>query len=183
MSIANVASLYKKGDTQNIANYRPISLLNGTYKIYASIIQKRIANKIDQHLHQTQFGFRSKKSTSQALYLARRIQDIAEQSGESIVLVMLDWEKAFDKIDQTKLIEALDRLNLPAKMRNIVVSLYEEPLFRVVTNEDTSEYHAQRSGIRQGCPLSPFLFILVMHVMFTDIHTTLNPKLFRKNSE
>ena len=85
MAEANVASLFKKGDTQNLANYRPISLLNYTYKIYASIIQKRLAEEIDRHVHPTQYGFRAKRSTAQALYIARWIQDIAEQSGDNTV--------------------------------------------------------------------------------------------------
>ena len=98
MTEANVASLFKKGDTQNLANYRPIALLNYTYRILASIIQQRLAEKLDQHIHPTQYGFRAKRSTSQASFLARRIQDISEQSGDKLLLVLLDWEKAFDKI-------------------------------------------------------------------------------------
>ena len=50
---ANVASIYKKGDTQNLANYRPISLLNGAYNILAAIIQKRISSNIDQVIQKT----------------------------------------------------------------------------------------------------------------------------------
>ena len=94
---ATIASLFKKGDTENLANYRPIALLNTVYKIYVAIIHKRISETIDAHITKTQYGFRKSRSTSHALYLARRIQDLAEQSGENIVLVLLDWEKAFDK--------------------------------------------------------------------------------------
>ena len=57
---ANVASIYKKGDHDNPENYRPISLLNTTYKIYCIILHHRISNKIDTHLGETQFGFRRK---------------------------------------------------------------------------------------------------------------------------
>ena len=178
MTEANVASLFKKGDTQNLANYRPISLLNCTYKLYASIIQKRLADKTDKHIHPTQYGFRAKRSTAQALYLARRIQDIAEQSGEQILLVLLDWEKAFDKIDQTRMIEALERLNIPAKMIENIKAIYDNPQFRVVGKENTSEYRQQKTGIRQGCPLSPYLFILVMTVMFADIKNRTRHRLF-----
>ena len=181
MTEANVASLYKKGDTQNLANYRPIALLNCMYKIYAGIIQKRISEKIDPYIQSTQFGFRQKRSTAQALYIARRVQDIAEQSGDQVVLTMLDWEKAFDKINQERLLEALTRLNIPDKVVANIGALYEKPQFRVVTKESKSEYKHQSSGIRQGCPLSPFLFILVMSVMFEDIHVRVNPKLYKIN--
>ena len=115
MTEANVASLFKKGDTQNLAYYRPIPLLNYTYKIYASVIQQRLVARIDKYIHPTQYGFRAKRSTSQALYIARIIQDIAEQSRDQILLVLLDWEKAIDKIDQDRLIEALTSLKHPSK--------------------------------------------------------------------
>ena len=90
---ANVASIYKQGDTQNLANYRPISLLNGAYNILAAITPKRISSKIDQVIQKTQFGFRANISTSQALYIARRLQDLAEQSGQGMVMCFLDREK------------------------------------------------------------------------------------------
>ena len=54
---------------------------------------------------QTQYGFRKGKSTSQAVFVARRLQDMAEKSTCSGTLILLDWEKAFDKIFQHKLIE------------------------------------------------------------------------------
>ncbi len=79
------------------------------------MIQKRIAKVTDKHIQKTQFGSRANKSTSQALFIARRIQDLAEESGQNIILTFLDWEKAFDKVDQKRLIEALSRLNFPEK--------------------------------------------------------------------
>merc|ERR1712107_353341 len=104
---AKVVSIFKKGETQNIANYRPISLLNSLYKIYASLLKNRLASEMENHLHKTQYGFRPKRSTVQALYIARRLQEIADHGGNSLAMVFLDWEEAFDKISQDKLMEAL----------------------------------------------------------------------------
>ena len=165
-----MASIFNKGDTQNLANYMPISLLNTLYKIYVSVIHDRISTKIDVYITKTQYGFRKSRSTSHALYIARRIQDIAEHSGDNIVLVLLDWEKAFDKIDQTRMFEALKRMNIPRKVVANIEAVYENPRFKVKDNEGESEYKRQDVGIRQGCPLSPYLFLLVMTVMFADIY-------------
>ena len=60
---AHIASLYKKGDHENPENYRPISLLNVSYKIYAYILKSRLAMALEEHLSPTQFGFRSSRST------------------------------------------------------------------------------------------------------------------------
>ena len=121
---ANVASIFKKGDTKNLANYRPSSLLNTLYNIYASTIHNRIASKIDDHINNTQYGFRKKRSTAHAFDLARRIQDLAEQSGENIVMVLLDWGKAFDKSDQGRMFEALRRFNIPSQNRANIEAIY-----------------------------------------------------------
>ena len=94
---AQVVSIFKKGDTQNIANYRPISLLNAIYKIYAAIIRKRLADIIDPYISKTQFGFRRHRSATHALFVARRIQDIGEQTGDNLIITLLDWEKLLTK--------------------------------------------------------------------------------------
>ena len=167
---AQVVTIFKKGDTQKISNYRPISLLNIAYKLYASIIQKRLATYMDPMISRTQFGFRQSRSTTHALYVARRLQDISEQSGDTVILTLLDWEKAFDRMAHSRMIEALERMNIPVKLRNVIAGFYSDPKFYVTHDQTVSTSKTQAAGIRQGCPLSPYLFVLVMTVMFEDIH-------------
>ena len=102
---------------------------------------------------------KKKRSTAHAFYFARRIQDLVEQSGEHVVLVLLDWKKAFDKIDQSRMMEALRRLNIPRKSIANIEAIYEKPKCKVKGSESESEFKLQSSGIRQGCPLSPYLFL------------------------
>ena len=136
----------------------------------AFIIKQRLSSKIDKDLQKVQYAFRSKRSTAHALFVARRLQDLAEESQQNMVFVFLDWEKAFDKVDQHRLLECLRRLNIPEPMIKNIAALYENPKFKVVFPGEESEEFKQESGIRQGCPLSPFLFILLMTVLFHDIH-------------
>ena len=133
---AQVVTIFKKGDTQKISNYRPISLLNIAYKLYASIIQKRLANHIDPMISRTQFGFRQNRCTTHALYVARRLQDISEQSGDTVIMTLLDWEKAFDRVAHPRLMEALERMNIPAKLRNVIAGLYSDPKFYVIHGQN-----------------------------------------------
>ena len=90
--------IYKKGNTSDLSNYRPISLLNTMYKLFASIVQNRLANGIDQHMHGTQYGFRKARSTQQAIHIIRRVMEGGESTTNKLLLVLLDWEKAFDKL-------------------------------------------------------------------------------------
>ena len=74
--------------------------------------------KIEDKLWSTQYGFRQKRSTNCALHITRRLQDFAEASGDSLILLFLDWEKAFDKISQPELIKAIGRLHFKFAAQN-----------------------------------------------------------------
>ena len=177
---AHIASIYKKGSHDNPENYRPTSLLNTTYKIYAYMLKTRIADAVDSQIWSAQFGFRKGKSTAEALFCVRRLTDVVEQGHEKLFLIFLDWEKAFDKIDHEKMFQSLMRLSIPDEILDAIKSLYRLPLFQVTHKTQQSDWHAQRTGIRQGCPLSPYLFILTMHVMFSDVKDKFNDPRHRK---
>ena len=171
---ARVVHLYKKGNTSDLANYRPISLLNTMYKLFAAITQTRLANGIDRCIHKTQYGFRKARSTQQAIHLIRRLLEVGEsttsaQSTNKLILVLLDWEKAFDKLTLEGLFTALERANIPAKIIAIIKAIYANPEFQVEIEGVASSWHKQETGIRQGCPLSPYLFIIFMTIMFDDV--------------
>ena len=99
----------------------------------------------------------------------RRLQDIAERSDEPLTMIFLDWEKAFDKVYQDELINAVRRMNIPEKMKRVLESVNRNPRFRSKDRDGKSEWRKQRTGIRQGCPLSPYLFVTVMASLFADV--------------
>ena len=156
-------------DTQDLGNYRPISLLNSLYKIFASIIQNRIASVLDFSLTTTQFGFRKSRGTSDAMHLIRRVIDRGAATNKKTLLLLLDWEKAFDRITHSSMFTALKRAGLPDKYINIIAALYRNPKFYIEADGFVSDFFRQNTGIRQGCPLSPYLFIVVMSVLMQDV--------------
>ena len=91
-----------------------------------------------------------------------------------MLMVLFDWEKAFDKIDRGSIFESMERLNIDPKIINIVKMLYQKTEFMVEMDGYQSEWKTQETGIRQGCPLSPYLFLVVMTVMSHDIHQELD---------
>ena len=170
-STALVVTIFKKGNTQDNANYRPISLLNTILKIYCAMIKIRIEKQIDRFINDTQYGFRKGKSCSQALHVVRRIQDFGECTNENVIMVFLDWEKAFDKIIHEKLLQALKRIGISEHFLLIIADLYKEPKFKVKYEDQISDIKNQKTGIRQGCTLSPYLFLILMTVLLHDVKT------------
>ena len=95
---ANVTMIFKEGDIKNMGNYKPISLLYINYKIFAALILKRLKQGgAEDRIWKTQFGFRSSYGTSDALFLIRRMIDKAlDSKNEQLIILTLDWAKAFD---------------------------------------------------------------------------------------
>lgn len=96
-------------------------------------------------------------------------------------MVFLDWEKAFDKVNQKALKITLEGFNLDEKIVAMVMAMYKEPSFYVEIDGIKSENKTQNTGIRQGCPLSPYLFTLVMTCFFEDVHVAENGRLDRSS--
>ena len=145
-------------------------MLNSTYKIFAAILLKRISEKLDKHLQQTQYGFRKNKSTANAIFLVRRLIDNAERSNkQELHMLLLDWEKAFDKLTHKALFVAMEKMNVDAKLINLVKMIYRCPEFMVEAEGNQSNWKQHRSGIRQGCPTSPYIFLIAMTAIFDDI--------------
>ena len=119
---------------------------------------------------QAQYGFRPSRSTSHALFLTRPMQDIAEQQGSHLIITFLDWKQAFDKVQHDKLYNASNRLGFHDHFIQGIKNCYRNPCFFVEDEFGKSLPKRQRSGIRQGCPLSPYLFVLVMSVIDNDVN-------------
>ena len=174
---AFVAAVYKKGPIDQCANYRPISLLNIGYKAFAAMVHARLVEAgAEDRLSKFQFGFRRKCSTVDALFVLLRRMELAwAQKYGQIVVLALDWAKAFDSIDPSAMIAALHRFGLPKQVLEIIRRIYENRQFQVNECGQTSKQRPQAAGISQGCPLSPFLFVMLMSVLMHDALSKLSP--------
>ena len=168
-SHATIVSIYKgKGDDSDPASYRPISLLNVTYKVYAAMLQARLASAFDERLRPQQFGFRAGRGTRHPLFVVRRAMEWSTMTNRNLQLLFLDWKQAFDSLDHTAMLQALQRFGLSHKMLDNIKSIYANPTFQTVGLDHTAVGQV-KAGIRQGCPLSPYLFLIVLTVIFEDL--------------
>ena len=167
---SRVTLIFKKGDPSICDNYRPISLLSIGYKILASLLLKRLKDAgAEARIWGAQFGFKSGAGTADALFIARRIMDDAHAANEgSCIFLALGWAKAFDSISPSRLAEALRRFGIPSHFIDLIGNIYDGRQFFVRDMQVDSGYHKQHFGISQGCPLSPFLFVIMMTVLMHD---------------
>ena len=130
---ADVVILFKKGNTQLPSNYRPISLLCVAYKILASMMLERLRDGgCEDYLRQTQFGFRAKRSTSQAIFMAKRLIDRAlDTKNGKLSIILLDWAKAFDRIRPEAMLRALKRFGIPSDFIEIISAIYSDRTFSI----------------------------------------------------
>ena len=85
------------------------------------------------------------------------------------MIVSIDSEKTFDKIQHPFMIKMLQKMGIEGTYLNIVNAIYEKPTSNIILNGEKLKAFPLRSGIRQGCPLSPLLFNIVLEVLATTI--------------
>ena len=151
------------------ANDRPIALLNTFYKVYAALTQVRLAGSHDHNLGPTQYGFRAGRSTKDPLFILRRAQDYSLKTGRALHFLLLDWKMAFDKVNHQPIYIALEPPGVHRHCIDIIEDLYTDQTFQVQAFQGQTTQAKPHTGIRQGCPLSPYLFIMVMIVLFNDV--------------
>ena len=145
-----------------LSNWRPITLLNVDYKILAKAIAKRIQPKLPKLIHTDQTGFIKGRFIGQNV----EYTDVKKMPG---VLVFLDFEKAFDTVGWSLLQNVLKRFNFGPVIRHWVSTLYNDVESAVINRSYTTNHFKISRGVRQGCPLSPLLFVLGAEILAQKI--------------
>jgi hypothetical protein len=135
-----VTAIFKKGDESLTQNYRPISLLSVSYKVVASLILNRMSTgRVEEKLRDTQFGFQKQRRSTDAIFLVQRAieRTWASKDGQ-LSAILLDWSKAFDRIDPAALQIALARFGIPRAYCDMVKSIYTNRAFDMTDSHGPS---------------------------------------------
>ena len=157
-----ICPIYKKKDKRKAENYRPITLLNADYKILTRAIAMRLASVAPTLIHPDQAGFIPGRQIFHHIKLTKALIDYAEAEEVNGVIVALDQEKAYDRINHEYLWQVLDRMGFPPSFINTVKALYKGAESVVMINGTASKAFIITRGVRQGDPMSCLLFNLAI---------------------
>ena len=99
------------------------------------------------------------------------------------MIISIDAEKAFNKIQHTFMIKTLSKVGIEGVFLNIIKAIYERPIGNIILSRQKLKTFPLRSGTRQGCPLSPLLFNIVLEVLATAIREEMEIKVIQIGKE
>ena len=160
---------FKKGDRLDPKNWRPISLLNVDYKIASRSIAARLLKVIHLVVDKDQSCGVPGRTIFDNLFLLRDTLDYVNITNEPGILLSLDQEKAFDRVDRSFLMNTLQRFGFGPFFRRWISSLYSQASMRVIVNGFLTDSIPINRGVRQGDSLSPLLYILCAETLAANI--------------
>ena len=170
---AMICPIYKKGSRDNPTNYRGISLLNVISKIFTKTLNNRLgnwANENDVH-HEEQAGFRHGYSTvDQMFVLQSLVQKYLCRKKGRLYVMFIDFTTAFDTVPHFLLWYRLIKLGIHGKVIRILRSMYLNLKANIRLFDGATNFFHFTAGLRQGCMLSPLLFVLFIGEFVDMLH-------------
>ncbi|CAM4830075.1 unnamed protein product [Rotaria magnacalcarata] len=169
-SSTTLIRLYKnKGDKKLCDNYRGISLLSVTGKIFSRIILNRIQNSVDERLLEIQSGFRSNKSTIDQIFTLKMTMERRREFNKPLFMCFIDIAKAYDSVNRELLWRICQSYGISEKLVNLLRMLYKDSKAKVKINGELSDSFDIETGVMQGGIPSPMLFNILFDFVIRKV--------------
>ena len=163
---AVITLIEKKGkDRSFLDNWRPISLVNVDAKIMSKAIATRIKNVLPNIIHHNQTGFIEDRYIGETVRSVFDIMDFTAKQDIPGLLIFIDFQKAFDSLERNCLQRCLESFNFGPNFIHWVTTFYKNIQSCVINNGITSNYFTIERKVRQGDPLSPYLFVVAVETL------------------
>ena len=171
----SITSLFykEKGEVFLLANYRPIALMNVDVKIITKLLAMRLKVVLPTIIHESQTAVYG-RNIGNSIHLVRDIIDLANNNNEEGALLFLDQEKAFDRVSHTILIDALKAYGFGDYFIHWIQLLYSNAFTRIDLNGFLTSEIPLRCGVRQGCPLSALLYVMIIEILALQLRANPN---------
>ena len=170
--------IFKKGNRNLIKNYRPISLLNIDLKIITKALAIRLSSIISNLIHEHQTAVPG-RNIENNIHIVQDLIDYINTTDGSAALIFLDQEKAFDRMSLSFTLKTLKGFGFGECFIDWIKTIYKDVKSCVKINGfETEEFSIER-GMRQGCPLSCFLYVLTSETLSSYIRKDRNIRGFK----
>jgi endonuclease/exonuclease/phosphatase family metal-dependent hydrolase len=157
-----ICKIPKKGNLQECRNWRGITLLTQVSKVLSKILISRIQKGVDDSLRKEQAGFRTGRGTVNQIFILRNILEQVNEWNATMHTHFVDFEKAFDSIHRDSLWIIMQQFGIPLKLVKMVKTLYKDFQCAVIDANETTDWFPVTTGVKQGCCMSGFLFLLAI---------------------
>ena len=155
-----IALIPKVNSLQCLNDYIPISLVGCLYKMLAKVLANRLRNVIRSVVFDSQSAFSKGKQILDGILIANEVVDEARRLDRELMMFKVDFEKAYDSVDLTYFDMVMVNMNFPTLWRKWISKCIGTAKAAVLVNGSQTEEFPIERGLRQGDPLSPFLFLL-----------------------
>jgi hypothetical protein len=174
-----ISLIPKKNNPTVPQDYMPISLCNVIYKIITKSLANRIKNHLPNYVNQAQSTFIAHRHISANIIITQEIIHSFNLKSwkEQAFTLKIDLAKAFNRLEWNFISAALQRLGLNHNFINLIRACISFPTFVVLVNDEPSGHFNSQRGLRQGCALSPYLFVIAIN----ELSIRLQDELHRRN--